>query len=103
MGDSNSQRCLFRYRTHSTKRYRFPTSESRQTLISMKKNTDISKYVHLISFLKENGKDFSKESKITKTTQFLLEADGRTFMIKVALIMELVGACKHTELTNLHL
>lgn len=79
-----------------------------RSVMSVKKNTDISKCVHLIAFLKRKSEGFrTKKSKILikeDITRFLLEADDRTyFMTKVALIVGLAGACRRTELTNLHL
>lgn len=77
-----------------------------RSVISVKKNTDISKYVHLIAFLKRKSEGFrSKKSKILTRDdirRFLMEADDKTyFMVKVALIVGLAGACRRIELTNL--
>lgn len=79
-----------------------------RSVISVKKNTDISKYVHLIAFLKRKSEGFrSKKSRILRKediTRFLLEADDKTyFLTKVSLIVGLAGACRRIELTNLQL
>jgi integrase len=79
-----------------------------RSMISLKQNIDISKYVHLIAFLKRKSEGFrSKKSKVLRKediTKFLKNADDKTyFMMKVALIVGLAGACRRDELTNLRM
>lgn len=56
-----------------------------RTVISIKKNIDISKYVHLIAFLKSKSQGYQpKKSKmLTKqdVTRFLLEAADSSFLL----------------------
>ena len=77
-----------------------------RSVISIKRNVDISKYTHLIALLKRKCEGYRpKKSKIlTKQdiARYLQEADDYTYLMKkVALIIGISGACRREELTKL--
>lgn len=77
----------------------------RSTLL-LKKNVDISKYSHLIAFLKRNSDSYKpKKSRIlTKENivKFLQEAENEKYLLlKVSMIIGISGACRREELKNL--
>lgn len=77
-----------------------------RAVILIKKNVDISKYVHLIGFLRKKAVGYkpTKSKVLTKqdVTKFLLNAENDIYLLmKVAMIIGLGGACRREELTNL--
>lgn len=77
-----------------------------RSILSTRKNVDISKYLQLVALLKRKSEGYrAKKSKIfTKqdVTKFLTEASDDTYLFnKVAMIIGLSGACRREELTNM--
>lgn len=77
-----------------------------RSMLSIRRNVDISKYIQLIAFLKRNSDAYKpKKSRILSKeniTKFLLEAEDEKFLLtKIVMVIGISGACRREELKNL--
>lgn len=77
-----------------------------RSVMSLKKNVDISKHRHLNAFLKRKSEGYkpTKPKILTKAdvVKFLIEAPNKScLLLKVVVIIGFSGACKKDEFTNL--